>query len=494
MSIRKKVNIDEQEQQEIDQQSNPSSSESDYKNTFSSILQGNEEFVLSSEGIILGSNLEAVNLTGYEEWEVIGKHFSLFYSKEEIANNLPTQHLIETEQLGELIIEGWKLRKRGAKFYARLRFMVKKNALSEFVGYRMVLTDVTHKVIYDGKLKKIKEKYLGIYNNSFVGIITFSAIDYHIIQLNKKAKEILGSKTENFNEIFNQNDDFSRFCEELKTSADGILSGYDFKISSERKEEKWVSLDCKKHGDVVEGVVVEITRIKKQELEIVKLTNEVNTFIYHASHELRAPISTILGILNLFSLDNDPSIIMEYVSMIRERVRAQDQLLKDLTSVIYNNSAPISTEVIDIRQEILEILSEFKDVYGQIKTKVNVSVLSNFISDTLRLRSVIRNILSNSFKYHSPVNPRIEIKVTESEDTMNISISDNGMGMSDDQLVHVFNLFYRANQGFPGNGLGLYLVKSTLNILKGEIILKSKKGKGTKVLIKLKKHHLLNEN
>jgi signal transduction histidine kinase len=77
---------------------------------------------------------------------------------------------------------------------------------------------------------------------------------------------------------------------------------------------------------------------------------------------------------------------------------------------------------------------------------------------------------------------------------MNISISDNGIGMSDDQLIHVFNLFYRANQGFPGNGLGLYLVKSTLNILKGEITLKSRKGKGTKVLIKLKKHRLLNEN
>lgn len=461
----------------------PVSTVSDLKNTFVSILDGHEEFVLSIEGQIIGSNLEAVNLTGYEEWEVIGKHFTLFYLPEEKSDNLHLEHLSKAEAHGKAIFEGWKLKKRGVKFFARIRFVSICNSLNELTGYRMIVSDITHKVVYNGKLQKIREKYLSIYNNAFVGIVAVSSEDFHIIHSNAKAKQILGGKHDNLKNAFEEAHQFEIFRNQL--AQNGAIQGFEFKTRFSNGDEKWISFDCHQHANeqTIEGVIIDITQLKKHELEINKLTKEVNSFIYHASHELRSPMSTILGILNLISMEKktDP-VVTNYASMIRERVKAQDQLLKDLTGVIYNNTAPVHLEYFNFNIELPDILKEFLDVYHEVK--IDIKVLSDLVkTDVVRMRAVLRNILSNSFKYGSKIEAKIEISVFKELDGMNISIKDNGIGMSDDQLMMVFNLFHRSHEGYPGNGLGLYLVKSILTTLGGEIKIKSKKNIGTEVLL-----------
>jgi len=90
----------------VDAPPSPVSTEADLHNTFVSILDGHEEFILSIEGKIIGSNLEAVNLTGYEEWEVIGKSFTLFYLPEEKTDKLYLEHLRKAEVYGKAVYEG----------------------------------------------------------------------------------------------------------------------------------------------------------------------------------------------------------------------------------------------------------------------------------------------------------------------------------------------------------------------------------------------------
>jgi PAS domain S-box-containing protein len=470
---------------DIESHQKPVSSESDLKNAFVSILHGNEEFVLSIDGKIIGSNLEAVNLSGYEEWEVIGKYFTIFYLPEEVEANVPLEHLKKAEESAKISFEGWKLKKRGVKFFARFSFLAIRNSLGELTAYRLVVKDITHKVVYDGKLQKIKEKYLSIYNNAFVGIVTVSSEDFHVIHINSKAREILGDKSENLKNSFASDDEFENFSKRLYEGE--VIKGLEFKIKSSGNEERWASLDCRLHANenTIEGVIIDITKLRRQEAEINKLTKEVNTFIYHASHELRAPIATILGVLNLLVIENSDKIVANYVTMIRERVKAQDQLLKDLTGVIYNNTSPLQYDDFDFKENISEILAEFYDVYPEVKTDIKIAINVPFKTDKIRLRTIIRNILSNSFKYNSKVEPQIQIGVSEEGSRIKISIEDNGIGMTDDQQMMVFSLFNRMHEGYPGNGLGLYLVKSTLNKLNGQIRIKSKKNFGTEVLITL---------
>jgi len=348
----------------------------------------------------------------------------------------------------------------------------------------MNISDITHKVVYNGKLLKIKEKYLGIYNNAFVGIMTLSSEDFSIIHSNSKARQILGEKTDNLKNSFELAREFEIFKKQLLENE--AIHGFEFKTRLLTGEEKWISFDCHLHSaeNTIEGVIIDITQLKKHELEILKLTKEVNTFIYHASHELRSPMSTILGILNLISMEKkDDPVVTNYTSMIRERVKSQDQLLKDLTGVIYNNTAPIHYEDFNFTVELPDILREFKDPYPEVETETKVLMASIIKTDMVRMRTILRNVLSNSFKYNCHIGAKIEISVSEENSKTNILIKDNGIGMTDDQLMMIFNLFHRSHEGYPGNGLGLYLVKSILTNLKGEIKIKSKKNLGTEVLL-----------
>lgn len=468
---------------ESDTMLRPVSSESDRKGNFLSILNGNEEFILSTEGKIIGSNLEVVNLTGYEEWEIMSKSVAIFYLPQENEQELFKQHLLEASEKGVSTYEGWKLKKRGVKFFARMRFNAVRNSMGETTGYRMVLSDITHKVLYDEKILEVKEKYQSIYNNSFVGILTISAENFNILQSNRKAKDILGNKSDNLRDAFNDSCTFDRFLEQLKHH--DTVKGFEFMVRPAQDQEKWVSLDCRIHRkeNIIEGVVVDITMLRKQQDEINKLNKEVNTFIYHASHELRAPMSTILGILNLLTLESKDTTVSHYAAMIREKVKTQDQLLRDLTGVIYNNTAPVTTEPFDFDTEISEIVREFSDIYPGIRVHRHMALDRPFHTDLIRFRSVLRNILSNSYKYNSKIDPNIHIGITRTDDHVHVSISDNGIGMTDDQIMTIFNLFYRAHDGYPGNGLGLYLVKSILDVLGGHITIRSKKNQGTEVMI-----------
>jgi PAS domain S-box-containing protein len=464
---------------------NPVSTEVDLKNTFVSILDGHEEFVLSLEGNILGSNLEAVNLTGYEEWEVIGKHFTLLYLPEEIESNTHLEHLRKCETEGTFSSESWKLKKRGVRFFAKIRFMNKLNNLRQLVGYRMVVSDITHKVVYDNKLSKIREKYLSIYNNAFVGIITISCEDFHVIHCNTKAKEILPNNAANLKASFEENSQFEIFKNKL--FKEHVVLGFEFKTKTVTGNEKWISIDCKLDADehTLEGVIIDITKHKINELEVAKLTTEVNSFIYHASHELRAPFSTTLGILNLLEMERKKDIVVaNYVSMIRGRIKIQDELLKDLTAVIYNNTAPPCYELFLFEKELPLLIDEFETQYHKVKVKFLIET-NQVYTDSIRLRTVLRNIFSNAYKYLQNIKPLINVHVLTNGEKLEIKIRDNGIGMTDDQLITIFNLFNRAHNGYPGNGVGLYLVKSILDSLKGDIKIHSKPSVGTEVRISI---------
>src|SRR4051794_13281654 len=98
----------------------PFSNDQDKLYSILNVLRGHEEFTVSLDGTIISSNLEAVNITGYEEWEVIGKPLSLFYCEEDILKKQPQTDLAISLLEGKLISDSWKLKKRQIRFWARI--------------------------------------------------------------------------------------------------------------------------------------------------------------------------------------------------------------------------------------------------------------------------------------------------------------------------------------------------------------------------------------
>src|SRR5688572_6518495 len=105
------------------------SSEKDKQNSLFNILRGYEEFMLDLHGKIISSNLEAITITGYEEWEIMGRNFSIFYTKADNEANQPELDLRRLEVEDHFVISAWRVKKRNTSFWAKIKFYSIKNAL-----------------------------------------------------------------------------------------------------------------------------------------------------------------------------------------------------------------------------------------------------------------------------------------------------------------------------------------------------------------------------
>lgn len=454
------------------------------------ILRGFEEFTLNAFGSIISSNLEAVNITGYEEWEVIGKPISMFYPASERAEGKPDQDLLRAREEGKIVIKGWRVKKRNVTFWAKVKIEYLKNVGHESASYRMVIHDATHKAMYRYRVKKIKNEYLNLFNNSYTGIFRFRHSNGHVMLMNDKALEIIGlGKVErlSFGDLFCDAVEYEKFLIDLQLQ-ERVLD-FEFKATCHSGQDQWLSITCKYfyNEDFVEGIMTDVTEKKKQVLELERLNHELDQFIYHASHDLRSPLTTLLGLVNLINLEKPGSTIQQYSGMMEERVHHLDRLLKDLVSITFNNKTGLKAELFSLHQEINSILSEFKDLYPAVNVRVNSDEKVDFHTDPVRARIIFRNIISNALKYHheeSP-SPQLIIDIACDAERAIIRFADNGMGIEEKYHELIFEMFYRATTKHSGTGLGLYIVKGMVEKLNGRISLTSAKGLGTKFTLEL---------
>lgn len=454
------------------------------------ILRGFEEFVLNGNGIIISSNLEAVNITGYEEWEVIGSHLSIFYTPEAIQTGKPVEDLVDAAKQGQVIIHDWRVKKRNTKFWAKMKITALYTSSKTVTGYKVVLKDTTHKALYNHRVKRIKDEYLNLFNNSYTGIFKFRSKDNQVLLLNEKATEIIGRDEYtqlDFQQLFMNPQVFGEFIGLLHEHQK--VESFEFQINKPGREERWASISCRyfsEHG-FVEGILIDVTDNKRQMLELQRLNHELDQFIYHASHDLRSPLTTILGLVNLIGLDEPTPLIAKYSELINERVHHLDGLLKDLVSITYNNKTTLQPETIHFDTEVRSILKEFHNQYNHVQAFLTVEGEQKFITDAIRFRTVLRNLISNSLKYHNPyvATPFLKISISNNEDHAIIVVEDNGIGIEESHLFQIFGMFFRATAASKGTGLGLYIVKLMVDKLGGQISVKSKQDKGTTFFVEL---------
>lgn len=229
--------------------------------------------------------------------------------------------------------------------------------------------------------------------------------------------------------------------------------------------------------------------INNQNRELKKVNAELDRFVYSASHEMRSPLSSILGLINVATMDKSPNKD-EYLDYIKLSVQRLDALLKDIVDHSKNARLEVVVEKIDVKQQAEEILQDisYLENYAKIKHSITSPEDLAFYSDAKRLKIVMSNLITNAFKHHAPDDiaeayVNIDIKMVENQ--LQIIISDNGPGIPDEEQGKIFNMFYRATHKSEGTGLGLYLVKEIIENLKGTIALDSKPNEGTTFTIEI---------
>jgi len=224
-------------------------------------------------------------------------------------------------------------------------------------------------------------------------------------------------------------------------------------------------------------------RVHERTLKLVKANQELDRFVYSASHDLSAPLKSILGLIQLTRLENKNEELTNHLEHMQKSVLKLEAVINSLTQFSRNMGHALIKQEFVFDEMIEEVLDELKYPFQSDKVKIiklyNPSDSVN--SDYLRVKIILSNLISNALKYKNIHNPDsfVEISFCKMDERDRISIKDNGIGISKENQVKVFDMFFRATMQSNGSGLGLYIVKETVEKLGGEITVDSNPGNYT---------------
>lgn len=232
-------------------------------------------------------------------------------------------------------------------------------------------------------------------------------------------------------------------------------------------------------------------RVRNAELE--KAYSELEKFVYSASHDLRAPLASVLGLVTLAKMENTNPELGGYMEKIESSVNKLDVLLQNIINYYRNAKLEAEHVEIDMQKLLQETLNTFEcyENARQIKFSVDVKQSGIFKGDEPRLKIILNNMISNAIKYQRPdeADKQIALNATVENGHARIEVADNGIGIEPGNKEKIFTMFHRSTDKNAGSGIGLYIVKETLNKLSGSIDVDSMPGKGSKFTIKIPNLH-----
>ncbi len=223
--------------------------------------------------------------------------------------------------------------------------------------------------------------------------------------------------------------------------------------------------------------------LEQQNRELVKANLELDRFVYSASHELRAPLTSVLGLVSIARMAEEDESKINILDMMQKSIERLDIFIKDIVNYSANSRLEIIHDKIDFEELIFGSIEQlrFMPEMGKIGIFTEFHGEADFYSDTRRIAVLVNNLLSNAIKYQDSdrENPYVHVTVRMTNAAVEIAISDNGLGIPQAYQSKIFNMFYRATQKKTGTGLGLYIVKEILERLHGEIRVESEVGMGS---------------
>lgn len=463
-------------------------------------------FMLDSEGFIVTWNKGASRIKLYSEEEIIGKHFSIFYPEQLRKTGYPEWVLQKALEEGGYKEKGWRLRKGGIRFWSSITI----NPIyqeGKCIGYSKVTRDLSHNKKSAQKLQQSEQRY---------HLLIDAVKDYAIFMLdpagiisswNTGAKRLKGYHE---TEIIGQH--FSVFYMEKD-----IRSGFpDYGLVKARQEGKFEDEGWRVRKDgsrfwahvfitpifQEEALIgfAKVTRdlserskaqeqLQKRNTELQRINSDLDSFVYAASHDLKAPILNVEGLLSVLydsclseHIESDDKVKTIY-NMLQVSIDRFKNTIQDLTEISYlQREEVIAKESVSLSS----ILEEVKLFMRDLITVKNAEIITDFEVEYLKIsrrniRSIFYNLLSNSLKYSSPDRPPV-IKIHASLAEKNylvLRFADNGLGIKKGQKDKIFTMFKRLHQHVEGSGIGLFLVKRIVEDAEGKIEVDSEEGKGT---------------
>lgn len=253
-------------------------------------------------------------------------------------------------------------------------------------------------------------------------------------------------------------------------------------------------------GQVIKmnGTVQDVTTIVEKENkltfqneELHKINSELDRFVYSVSHDLRSPLTSIEGLINIALDETNEPAMKDYLGMIQTSTLKLDSFIQEILHYSRNARMDLHLDTIDIQNFVNEIIDHHQ-FPNQKKVFINVNIQAPFpfISDKTRIQLILNNLVSNAIRYSNPNNEKsfVDIVINVDEHNAILKIIDNGLGIAEKIKPRIFEMFFRGHKESVGSGLGLYIVKEAVEKLKGKISLQSKLGEGSTFIVEIPNH------
>ncbi len=461
-------------------------------------------YLLDPKGNIVTWNQGAERIKGYTAQEVVGKNIANFYTPEDIEKDEPRRILEIAATEGHFTSEGERVRKDGSRFWAEVAVTALKDSEGHLFAYAKVTRDLTERRKAQETLRLSEARYRLLAEN-ITDVISRVTLDGIYIDVSPSITSVLGYAPEEVtgkNRIdFVHPDDKAALLQKQQISLERrIEAPLTYRFRHRNGHYVWLEVVRKfilsETNTIIEYVTSarDITIRKRAEealknaLEKEKELNELKTrFVSTASHEFRTPLATILAIVETLLAYRRRLVdeeIDDKLTKITDQITYLKTITEDMLQVVRLQDPKAKYDPTNLNLDALcrSVIDEFESRDNMTQKFVYScdDSLKEVVLDPKLMRQIISNLVSNAVKYSAP-NDTITISLKRSDAVLTIKIQDEGIGIPQADLKHLFEPFHRAtNVGtIPGTGLGLVITKESIELHGGFITVDSELGIGT---------------
>ncbi len=254
-----------------------------------------------------------------------------------------------------------------------------------------------------------------------------------------------------------------------------------------RKQKLWLKEVNKRLKSAQADLTYSLHELSQKKAQIEDHNQQLEVFVYKASHDIKGPLRSIMGLTQIGLTDVKDNTALEYFQHIYKSTRRLDNLLMDLLKLTKVKQAEVDRQPIDLPAMLQDIIQSFSNIryFDQIKIDLEIEEGIQLVSDEKLLYSVLQNFTENGIKYCDPykAQPSLHIKVEQNEEQTCFTFKDNGLGIQADQLPKIFDMFYKVDPSSDGTGLGLHIVKLTIEKLGGKLRVRSRIREGSTFIL-----------
>ncbi|MBC7924012.1 MAG: PAS domain S-box protein [Ferruginibacter sp.] len=436
---------------------------------------------IHDEGTIVEFNERLAEILGYGKEELIGSNGFRFFtndSLERILENIKEQ--------SEIPYEVTAIRKDGALLPVEI---AGKSILFDNRELSLItVRDITERKKAESAIQESEVRFRSTFEQAAVGLLHVD-LEGRLIRVNQKICDIAGYTREELlsRTIFDLLDqehlakDREIFVRVMKGEIENYVSEQLSVLKNGRT--RWINLNVARVVDDQTGraiyfvaVVEDISERKKAEVALQEVNAELDTFVYNASHDLRGPIASLLGLCSVAQLEVTDPEARNYLTLIKRTAAQMNEVLLSLIlmSRVKNHKAQRSRlDFQSLFDETLQSLCD-EDGFGQVQFSADIHLSGPFYSDATLVANLLKNTLENAIRFRNTSHRQtsqvtMQVQETGGKKGILIRIRDNGLGVAAEVADNIFDMFFRGTERSTGPGLGLYIVRKITQKLGGSV-------------------------